>query len=134
MSVISASPTEHRCSCGRTFLNKISLERHQWVTNHQAAEEAPQRDNQETLKAALKVLREKQAVQHDYDVKRRQKRRLRRQLQQLEDQLMDLAGQLVEGCKAAGTSALTVMRFAMMTLVLSGLVVAGMKIGTFLPA
>lgn len=139
MSVISASPTEHRCSCGRTFLNKISLERHIWVTKHEAVEAAPaeplapQRDSKETLVAALRILREKQAVQHNFDLKRRQKRRLRRELMKIEDALMSFAGQMVESAKSVGSSVLTVARFVVTTAVLSGLVVAGMKLGTFLP-
>ncbi len=132
MSVVSASPTEHRCSCGRTFLNAISLERHLWVTKHTAAEVKPSRDSKATLDQALKVLREKQAVQLSFDVKRRQKRRLRREILKVEQHIQQVAQRACQGAKVLGQSTLAAVRLALMIFILSGLVVTGMKIGTLL--
>ncbi|MBT9583193.1 hypothetical protein IV102_07580 [bacterium] len=132
MSTVSASPTQHNCSCGRTFLNAISLERHQWVTNHRSAAPAA-KQGKDAVAQALKILREKQAVQLEFDVKRRQKRRMRREILKVEQQVYAAAEQAYQSAKSVGHSTLMGARLALMLLVLSGLVVTGMKIGTLLP-
>jgi hypothetical protein len=78
-------------------------------------------------------LREKQAQQLDFDVKRRQKRRFRREIQQVERQVYAVAEQACAGARAFAYSTLMGARLALMLLVLGGLVVTGMKIGTLLP-
>ena len=140
MSTVQASPTQHRCSCGRTFLNAISLERHIWVTKHEAAAAQSSigtqgaRDRNRTMAQALKVLREKQAMQLEFDIKRRQKRRMHREIRKVEQHVYGLAEQAYEGAKSVGRSGLAALRLALMVMMLSGIVVVGMKIGTLIPS
>lgn len=135
MSVVQACQTQHRCSCGRSFLNGISLERHRWVTQHAPAESTPSVSDSERRAAvtrAMEILREKQAVQHDFDTKRRSRRRLRREILKWQQVALELGQSIYETLSKLGYNALKlgVMTSAILTLV--GLVVAGMKIGAFL--
>ena len=74
MSAVYASPAQYRCSCGRTFMNGISLERHQWVTKcapavdnktHVMLPDQQARATQAAMAQAMRVLKEKQAVQQN---------------------------------------------------------------------
>lgn len=137
MSGVQACQNQHRCSCGRTFLNGISLERHRWVTQHAPADVTPTVSDTErraAVRRALEILREKQAVQHNFDTQRRSRRRLRREIQKWQQLALDLGEQFYETLSGLGYTSLklAVMTSAILTLV--GLVIAGMKIGNFLSA
>lgn len=139
MSAVYASPAQYRCSCGRTFMNGISLERHQWVTKHPAAEgkhhvmlpDQQARATQAAMAQALRVLKEKQAAQSQFDQKRRQRRRLRRQLQ---GTISRVSRGLYENVCTLGRTVMVAGRVAALLGILGATVAAGMKIGTFFPA
>lgn len=134
MSAVYASPAQYRCSCGRTFMNGISLERHQWVTKHPAAEgkshvmlpDQQARATQAAMAQAMRVLKEKQAAQSQFDQKRRQRRRLRRNLQ---GAAVELYGKVC----TFGRTLLVAGRVAAIAGVVGATFAAGMKIGTFFP-
>ena len=138
MSVVNVP--QQLCSCGRNFLNGISLERHQWVTKHVAAETiVPAADQkvraaQAALAQAMRVLKEKQALQQQFDHKRRQKRRLRRQLMHIEQGVEQLVEMIFANvCNLGGQSVMLVGRLVVLLGVISSLVAAGMQIGTYFP-
>lgn len=131
---------QHRCSCGRTFLNGISLERHQWVTKHATAEaiapvanQQAQAQAQAAMAEAMRVLKEKQALQQQFDHKRRQKRRLRRQLMHVEQGVEQLVEFVFANVRNLGQSVMLAGRVVVLLGVISSLVAAGMKIGTYFP-
>ncbi|MBX3170549.1 MAG: hypothetical protein KF760_24290 [Candidatus Eremiobacteraeota bacterium] len=135
MSAVYASPAQYRCSCGRAFMNGISLERHQWVTKHPAADsknhvmlpDQQARATQAAMAQAMRVLKEKQAAQNQFDQKRRQRRRLRRQIQ-------GMANEAYAKVCSLGRTLLMAGRVAAVLGVIGATVAAGMKIGTFFPA
>lgn len=135
MSAVYASPAQYRCSCGRTFMNGISLERHQWVTKHPASEtkthvmlpDQQARATQAAMAQAMRVLKEKQAAQSQFDQKRRQRRRIRRNVQ---GTALAFYGKV---CKL-GRTVLAAGRLAAALGIIGATVAAGMKIGTFFPA
>lgn len=116
-------------------MNSISLERHQWVTKHPAAEtknhvmlpDQQARATQAAMAQAMRVLKEKQAAQSQFDQKRRQRRRLRRSAQ-------GLAAVVSKKVCKLGRSLLVAGRLAATLGVIGATVAAGMKIGTFFPA
>lgn len=130
---------QHLCSCGRTFLNGISLERHQWVTQHSAAQASAPAAMQQVHAAqaamaqAMRVLKEKQALQQQFDHKRRQKRRVRRQLMHLEQGVEQLVELAFANVRNLGQSVLLAARVVVLLAVISSLVAVGMKIGTYFP-
>ena len=130
---------QHLCSCGRTFLNGISLERHQWVTKHAVAEPTvsvgnqPVQTAQAAMAEAMRVLKEKQALQQQFDQKRRQKRRLRRQLMHIEQGVEHLVEMAFANVRSLGQSVMLVGRVVVLLGVISSLVAVGMKIGTYFP-
>jgi hypothetical protein len=143
MSATYASPAQHRCSCGRTFINGIALERHQWVTKHAAATNNkhhnmlpdPQAQvTQAAMAQAMRVLKQKQAEQQQFDHKRRARRRLRRQFLGLQRSLEATFENLVESAARFGRSLLMAGRIAALLGFIAASVVAGMKLGAFFPA
>ena len=144
MSAVYASPAQYRCSCGRTFMNGISLERHQWVTkcapaaektrNHVMLPDQQARATQAAMAQAMRVLKEKQAVQSSFDQKRRQRRRLRRQLAHVQNSLVRGFESVATKVCAVGRTLLTAGRVAAIVVILGATFAAGMKLGTFFPA
>jgi hypothetical protein len=134
MSAVYASPAQYRCSCGRTFMNGISLERHQWVTGHAVCEaknhvmlpDQQARATQAAMAQAMRVLKEKQAVQQRFDQKRRKHRKLRRQLSEAQEGFL-------RGAEALATKVFSIGRVAAILVVLGATFAAGMKLGTFFP-
>ncbi|MBN9418773.1 hypothetical protein ABS71_14440 [bacterium SCN 62-11] len=135
MSAVYASPAQYRCSCGRTFMNGISLERHQWVTkcapaaentNHVMLPDQQARATQAAMAQAMRVLKEKQAAQQRFDQKRRSKRRLRRQFSDAQESLLRTAESFM-------TRVFSLGRVAAILVVLGATFAAGMKLGTFFP-
>lgn len=126
----------HLCSCGRSFPTADGLKRHGWVTKHEPApdpEAAAQAASDSALEEALKVLKEKQALQNDFDQKRRQKRRMRRRLMNLEYQLQVRVERVLqwisEMFRFVGESAMLAARILFVVTVLIGMVLAGMGVG-----
>ncbi|MFN8609978.1 MAG: hypothetical protein U0931_20725 [Vulcanimicrobiota bacterium] len=142
MSAVYASPAQHRCSCGRTFINGIALERHQWVTKHPAMANKPHnllpdpqaQVTQAAMAQAMRVLKQKQAEQQQFDQKRRQRRRLRRQLFGLQRHLEIGFENLIDGAARFGRSLLMAGRIVALLGFIAASVAAGMKLGTFFPA
>lgn len=142
MSAVYASPAQHRCSCGRTFINGIALERHQWVTKHPAMTNKPHtllpdpqaQVTQAAMAQAMRVLKQKQAEQHQFDQKRRQRRRLRRQWTGLQRALEQGFERLIDSIARFGRSLLLAGRIVFLLGFIAASVAAGMKLGTFFPA
>ena len=143
MSAVYASPAQYRCSCGRTFMNGISLERHQWVTkcapvaetrNHVMLPDQQARATQAAMAQAMRVLKEKQAVQNSFDQKRRQHRRVRRQFAHVQNSLVRVFENVSANVCAVGRTLLTAGRVAAIVVILGATFAAGMKLGTFFPA
>ncbi|MBS2039487.1 hypothetical protein JST97_31160 [bacterium] len=142
MSAVYASPAQHRCSCGRTFINGIALVRHQWVTKHPGMTNKPHtllpdpqaHVTQAAMAQAMRVLKQKQAEQQQFDHKRRQRRRLRRQLVGVQRSLEIGFASLIESAVRFGRSLLMAGRIVFLLGFIAASVAAGMKLGTFFPA
>ena len=143
MSATYASPAQHRCSCGRSFINGIALERHQWVTKHAPAANNKHHNTlpdpqaqvtQAAMAQAMRVLKEKQAVQNSFDQKRRQRRRVRRQFAHVQNSLVRVFENVSANACAVGRTLLTAGRVAAIVVILGATFAAGMKLGTFFPA
>jgi hypothetical protein len=142
MSSVCASPTRHHCSCGRSFVNADGLQRHIWVTQHQAlptageAAASAKADSQDALAKALRALKKKQKVQQAFDEDRRARRRqLRRRLywQQRFDHLQE---KIQQGCQYVSDGIQNSVRQILQAFLwlgaLSAFLVTGMALGCLL--
>jgi hypothetical protein len=128
---MSAVATEtHNCSCGRTFPTEKALQRHTWVTNHKAAEPTlttPAPDHsREAVKNALRILREKQAAQHNFDQQRRRDRQLLQACTQMHAQFVHATRNAEE--ISTSTRMLSSIRMLALMLIIGGLVVTGLNV------
>ena len=65
---MSSCDLRFRCECGRSFPTEAALQRHTWVTRHAAAPPEEVKDPaREAVLAALRVLKAKQATQHQFE-------------------------------------------------------------------
>jgi len=124
-------------------MNGISLERHQWVTkcapaaenrNHVMLPDQQARATQAAMAQAMRVLKEKQAVQNSFDQKRRQRRRMRRQLVHVQNSLVRTFETVSGHVCAVGRTLVSAGRVAAIAVILGATFAAGMKLGTFFPA
>jgi hypothetical protein len=161
---MSATKTDNKaefhCSCGRTFAHEISLKRHCWVTGHtaenveaapaaapaaQVAEvtpvvvapvELPGVAPANVVDEAMRILREKQQAQHNFEVRQARERQVREVLSQAQVVVQQVSAKAAEtsrqGCEVVRQSTVLALRMLLMILICGGLLLTGMGVGRLL--
>lgn len=161
---MSATKTENKaefhCSCGRTFAHEISLKRHCWVTGHTAENvepappaavaapvaevtpvviapvELPAVASANVVDEAMRILREKQQAQHNFEVRQARERQVREVLTQAQVVVQQVSAKAAEtsrqGCEVVRQSTVLALRMLLMILICGGLLLTGMGVGRLL--
>lgn len=118
--------SNHKCSCGRTFDTRAALERHTWVTRHEPAVVEPVVDpSREAVLAALRVLKQKQASQRQFD---RKEQNLLQACTVMHRQFRRATQRAASGETVSSDTLLRCIRMLAMLLMIGGLAVTGLNI------